>query len=59
MPLVHVDAEERFLARLEGVTDPEEKRKAVGEEFIRVFEEEAQPARRGHATSSRGRSTRT
>jgi GMP synthase (glutamine-hydrolysing) len=41
VPLVHVDAERRFLARLEGVTDPEEKRHAIGEEFIRVFEEEA------------------
>jgi GMP synthase (glutamine-hydrolysing) len=41
VPLVHVDARERFLARLAGVADPEEKRKAVGEEFIRVFEEEA------------------
>jgi GMP synthase (glutamine-hydrolysing) len=41
VPLVHVSAEERFLARLAGVTDPEEKRKCVGEEFIRVFEEEA------------------
>ncbi len=42
VPLVHVSAEERFLARLEGVADPEEKRKAVGEEFIRVFEAESQ-----------------
>ncbi len=41
VPLVHVDAEERFLARLEGITDPEEKRRRVGEEFIRVFEKEA------------------
>jgi GMP synthase (glutamine-hydrolysing) len=41
VPLVHVDAEERFLARLEGVTDPEDKRRGIGEEFIRVFEEEA------------------
>ena len=41
VPLVHVDAEERFLARLDGVTDPEEKRRRIGEEFIRVFEEEA------------------
>ena len=41
VPLVHVQAQERFLSRLEGVTDPEEKRKIVGEEFIRVFEEEA------------------
>jgi len=41
VPLVHVQAEERFLSRLEGVEDPEQKRKMVGEEFIRVFEEEA------------------
>jgi GMP synthase (glutamine-hydrolysing) len=40
-PLVAVDAEERFLAKLRGVTDPEAKRKAIGAEFIRVFEEEA------------------
>ncbi len=42
VPLVHVDAAARFLGRLEGVEDPEEKRKHVGEEFIRVFEEESQ-----------------
>ena len=41
VPLVHVDAADRFLARLEGITDPEEKRKRIGEEFIRVFEDEA------------------
>jgi GMP synthase (glutamine-hydrolysing) len=41
VPLVHVRAQERFLRRLAGVTDPEEKRKIVGEEFIRVFEEKA------------------
>ncbi len=41
VPLVHVKAADRFLARLAGVTDPEEKRKAIGEEFIRVFEEVA------------------
>jgi GMP synthase (glutamine-hydrolysing) len=41
IPLVAVDAEDRFLARLSGVTDPEAKRKAIGDEFIRVFEEEA------------------
>ncbi len=41
VPLVAVDASERFLARLAGVTDPEEKRKRIGNEFIRVFEEEA------------------
>jgi len=41
VPLVHVRAQKRFLSRLAGVTDPETKRKIVGEEFIRVFEEEA------------------
>jgi GMP synthase (glutamine-hydrolysing) len=41
VPLVAVDAETRFLERLRGVTDPEAKRKAIGSEFIRVFEEEA------------------
>jgi len=45
VPLVHVEAEERFLRRLAGVTDPEEKRLAIGEEFIRVFEEESQTIR--------------
>ena len=39
--LVMVDAESRFLNKLAGVTDPEKKRKIIGEEFIRVFEEEA------------------
>ncbi len=42
-----VNAQERFLRRLRGVTDPEEKRRIIGEEFIRVFEEEA--ARVGRA----------
>jgi GMP synthase (glutamine-hydrolysing) len=42
VPLVHVDARDRFLARLAGLTDPEEKRRAIGEEFIRVFEAESQ-----------------
>jgi GMP synthase (glutamine-hydrolysing) len=41
IPLVHVDAEERFLARLGGEDEPERKRKIIGEEFIRVFEQEA------------------
>jgi GMP synthase (glutamine-hydrolysing) len=41
MNLVMVDARERFLARLAGVEDPEEKRRIIGDEFIRVFEEEA------------------
>jgi GMP synthase (glutamine-hydrolysing) len=41
IPLVHVDARERFLTQLRGVTDPEQKRRIVGETFIRVFEAEA------------------
>src|SRR5205085_7438189 len=41
VPLVAVDAEQRFLAKLKGVTEPEAKRKAIGAEFIRVFEEQA------------------
>jgi GMP synthase (glutamine-hydrolysing) len=41
MRLICVDARERFLRRLADVTDPERKRKIIGEEFIRVFEEEA------------------
>ena len=39
--LIRIDAEERFLSRLEGVMEPERKRKIIGEEFIRIFEEEA------------------
>ena len=42
VPLIAVDAEERFLSRLAGVTDPESKRKIIGMEFIRVFEEQAE-----------------
>ncbi|MCI9450013.1 MAG: glutamine-hydrolyzing GMP synthase [Clostridiales bacterium] len=38
---VYVDAEERFLTRLKGVTDPEQKRKIIGDEFVRTFEDEA------------------
>jgi len=41
MNIIHIDATDRFLNRLKGVIDPEEKRKIIGEEFIRVFEEEA------------------
>ena len=39
--LITIDAEERFLRRLSGVTDPEKKRLIIGEEFVRVFEEES------------------
>jgi GMP synthase (glutamine-hydrolysing) len=46
MNLVMVDARDRFLRRLAGVEDPEEKRRIIGDEFIRVFEEEA--AKLGH-----------
>ena len=39
--LIYVDATDRFLSKLESVADPEQKRKIIGGEFIRVFEEEA------------------
>lgn len=42
MKLIAVDAVDRFLDKLDGVDDPEKKRKIIGEEFIRVFEEESQ-----------------
>jgi GMP synthase (glutamine-hydrolysing) len=41
IPLNYVDASERFLTKLKGVSDPEQKRKIIGNEFIKVFEEEA------------------
>jgi GMP synthase (glutamine-hydrolysing) len=41
VPLVHVQAQERFISKLAGITDPEQKRKIIGEEFIRVFEDES------------------
>jgi len=41
MKLVYVDAEERFLNKLKGVADPEQKRNIIGTEFVRIFEEEA------------------
>ena len=49
-----VDASERFLARLKGVTDPEEKRKRIGREFIAVFAEEAQKLQAGEARGEIG-----
>ena len=49
VPLVAVDAEERFLGKLAGVTEPEAKRKVIGTEFIRVFEEEAAKLAEGGA----------
>lgn len=47
--VIGVDASDRFLAQLEGVTDPEEKRKRIGREFIAVFAEEAQKLQAGEA----------
>ncbi|MEN8722418.1 MAG: glutamine-hydrolyzing GMP synthase [Alphaproteobacteria bacterium] len=41
IPLIHVDAEETFMGQLEGVTDPERKRKIIGAAFIDIFDEEA------------------
>lgn len=41
IPVVHIKARDRFLVKIAGVTDPEEKRKRIGHEFIRVFEEES------------------
>ncbi len=41
MNLIRVNAEDRFLSKLEGVTEPEKKRKIIGKEFVRVFEDEA------------------
>src|SRR5438034_953070 len=49
LQVIGVDASERFLARLKGVTDPEEKRKRIGREFIAVFAEEAQKLQAGKA----------
>jgi GMP synthase (glutamine-hydrolysing) len=53
VPLVAVDAERRFLEKLKGVSEPEAKRKAIGAEFIRVFEEEAAKLTGGGETGAR------
>lgn len=42
IPVQYIDARERFISKLSGITDPEQKRKIIGHEFIRVFEEESQ-----------------
>jgi GMP synthase (glutamine-hydrolysing) len=47
--VIGVDATERFLSQLEGISDPEEKRKRIGREFIAVFAEEAEKLQRGEA----------
>ena len=60
MNIKKVDASKRFFKRLKGVTDPEKKRKLIGNEFIRVFEDEAKNKRRripraGYSLSGRHR----
>jgi GMP synthase (glutamine-hydrolysing) len=52
--LVHVKAADRFAAALAGVTDPEQKRKIIGREFIRVFEEAARDLVEGHREAGEG-----
>lgn len=52
--LRRVDAQERFLSALRGITDPEEKRRIVGREFIRVFEAEAQRLKPAHRFLAQG-----
>ena len=59
VPLVHVRAQDHFIGALGGVTEPEEKRKTIGREFIRIFEREAGEAQRRRASWCRGRSTPT
>ena len=49
MNIIKVDAKERFLSKLQGVTDPEQKRKIIGNEFIYVFDDEAAPQAGGQA----------
>ena len=56
--LIYVDAIDRFLDKLEGVEEPEQKRKIIGAEFIRVFEEEARKLE-GSSSWHRARSIRT
>jgi GMP synthase (glutamine-hydrolysing) len=52
--LRHVDASERFLGALEGLTDPEKKRKAIGDTFVEVFEKEARALGRGDVLLGQG-----
>jgi GMP synthase (glutamine-hydrolysing) len=59
VPLVVVDAKQRFLERLKGVTEPEAKRKIIGTEFIRVFEEEALKLAVGEQPAAEGTETHT
>src|SRR5207253_9887502 len=52
--VIGVDASDRFLAQLKGITDPEQKRRRIGREFIAVFAEEAQKLRAGEARGEIG-----
>src|SRR3972149_1792395 len=54
MRLICVDASKRFFNRLKGVEDPEKKRKVIGNEFIRVFEEEAMRLKKGEGPAPAG-----
>ena len=59
IPLIHADESDRFLDALEGVEDPEAKRKTIGRLFIEVFDEHAAGSRRRRTSSPRARSTPT
>lgn len=52
--LVYINAQERFFKKIKGITDPEEKRKKIGEEFIRVFEEESKKLQGDHKFLAQG-----
>lgn len=52
--LIYINAQERFFKKIKGVTDPEEKRKKIGEEFIRVFEEESKKLQGDHKFLAQG-----
>ena len=59
MPLIHADETELFLGALDGVSDPETKRKTIGRLFIDVFQKHAERDRAAPSSSPRARSTRT
>ena len=50
--LIRVNAQDRFLNKLAGITDPEQKRKIIGEEFVSVFEDEAQKLGKNRCTGA-------
>ena len=59
IPLIHADESDRFLDALEGVADPEAKRKTIGRLFIEVFEARARARSATRSSSPRARSTPT